>query len=67
LHKQLILGGEIWKNVVVNGKTFDDYYVSSLGRFKNSRGVIMENYKPDHSGYIYVRVNKEKYSMHHLE
>ena len=26
----------------------------------------MENYKPHHSGYIYVRVNKQKYSLHHL-
>lgn len=26
----------------------------------------MENYKPHHSGYIYVRVNKDKYSLHRL-
>lgn len=26
----------------------------------------MENYKPHHSGYIYVRVNKQNYSLHHL-
>ena len=26
----------------------------------------MENYKPHHSGYIYVRVNKDKYALHRL-
>lgn len=66
LNEQPTLEGEIWKNVVVNGKTIDNYYVSSLGRFKNSKGIIMENYKPHHSGYIFVRVNKDKYLLHRL-
>jgi hypothetical protein len=68
LNEQPTLEGEIWKNVVVTptGKTIDNYYVSSLGRFKNSKGVIMENYKPHHSGYIFVRVNKDKYLLHRL-
>ena len=26
----------------------------------------MKNYKPHHSGYIYVRVNKKKYGLHQL-
>ena len=26
----------------------------------------MENYKPHHSGYIYVRVNYQKYALHRL-
>ena len=26
----------------------------------------MEDYKPHHSGYIYVRVNKQKYALHRL-
>ena len=26
----------------------------------------MKDYKPHHSGYIYVRVNKQKYSLHRL-
>ena len=26
----------------------------------------MENYKPHHSVYIYVRVNYKKYALHHL-
>lgn len=66
LNEQPTLEGEVWKNVVIDGKSVDNYYVSSLGRFKNSKGIIMENYKPHHSGYIYVRVNKKKHSMHHL-
>jgi hypothetical protein len=60
------LEGEIWKNVSINGKTFNDYFVSNLGRFKNSKGIIMENYKPHHSGYIFARVNIQKYSMHQI-
>jgi hypothetical protein len=63
---QVSLENEIWKNVVIDGKTFENYFVSNLGRFKNSKGVIMENYKPHHSGYIYLRVNKEKYALHRL-
>lgn len=63
---QVSLENEIWKNVVMDGKIFDNYFVSNLGRFKNSKGVIMENYKPHSSGYIYVRVNKEKYALHRL-
>ncbi len=60
------LEGEVWKNVVIDGKEVSNYYVSDLGRFKNSKGIIMENYKPHHSGYIYLRVNKEKYALHRL-
>jgi hypothetical protein len=26
----------------------------------------MKDYKPHHSGYIYVRVNKDKYALHRL-
>ena len=26
----------------------------------------MENYKPHHSGYIYVRVDKNKYALHRI-
>lgn len=26
----------------------------------------MEDYKPHHSGYIFLRVNKEKYALHRL-
>lgn len=57
---------EIWKNVIIGGIEVENYQVSSLGRFKNSKGIIMENYKPHHSGFIYVRVNKQKYGLHIL-
>ena len=60
------LENEIWKNITIDNQLFDKYQVSSLGRFKNSKKVIMENYKPHHSGYIYVRVNKQKYALHRL-
>lgn len=66
LNEQPTLEGEIWKNVNIGGTIVDNYQVSSLGRFKNAKGVIMENYKPHHSGYIFVRVNKEKYQLHRL-
>ena len=66
LNEQPDLENEIWKNINVNGQTFNNYFVSTLGRFKNSKGIIMENYKPHHSGYIYVRVNKIKHSLHQL-
>lgn len=66
LDEQTSLENEIWKNVTIDGKIFDKYFVSNLGRFKNSKGVIMENYKPHHTGYIYVRVDKEKYALHRL-
>ncbi len=66
LDEQPNLDNEIWKNVCINNTTFDNYLVSSFGRFKNSKGVIMENYKPHHSGYIYVRVNIQKYALHRI-
>ena len=66
LNEQPTLENEIWKNIIIDGVIFDNYYISSLGRFKNSKGIIMENYKPHHSGYIYVRVNKLKYGLHRL-
>jgi hypothetical protein len=66
LNEQPDLENEIWKNVTIDDKVFNKYYVSSLGRFKNAKGVIMEKYKPHHSGYIFVRVNKIKYALHRL-
>jgi hypothetical protein len=66
LDEQPDLENEIWKNITIDGITYNNYQVSSLGRFKNYKGIIMENYKPHHSGYIYVRVNYKKYSLHHL-
>jgi hypothetical protein len=60
------LDNELWKPVTINGQTYDNYFVSNLGRFKNFKGIIMENYKPHHSGYIYVRVDKNKYALHRI-
>lgn len=64
--EQTSLENEEWREVVVNGDKTNDYYISSLGRFKNKKGIIMKDYKPHHSGYIYVRVNIQKYALHRL-
>jgi hypothetical protein len=61
-----VVEDEVWKNVKINGVEVENYQVSCLGRFRNSKGIIMENYKPHHSGFIYVRVNKQKYALHNL-
>lgn len=60
------LDDEIWKEIIIENDDTSGYYISSLGRFKNKKGVIMENYKPHHSGYIYLRVNIKKYALHRL-
>ena len=61
---------EYWKHVIkvvkIDNKVAEGYYVSCLGRFKNFKGVIMTDYKPHHNGYIYVRVNIQKYAFHRL-
>jgi hypothetical protein len=66
MNKQTSLDGEIWKNIKINEKIVENYFVSNLGRFKNSKGIIMNNYKPHHSGYVYLRVNTTKYALHRL-
>ena len=66
MDEQKDLEDEEWRNVSIDGKTFDNYQVSSLGRFKNSKGIIMADYKPHHSGYIYLRINIQKYALHRL-
>jgi hypothetical protein len=60
------LENEIWKEIDIENEDTKGYYISSLGRFKNKKGVIMCNYKPHHTGYIYVRVNIKKYALHRL-
>jgi hypothetical protein len=60
------LDDELWKPVTINGLTYDKYFVSNLGRFKNYKGIIMADYKPHHTGYIYVRVDKTKYALHRI-
>jgi len=66
IDEQLSLENEEWKNVIIYRQTFPEYFVSTLGRFKNYKGIIMENYKPHHSGYIFVRVDKNKYALHRI-
>ena len=66
LYEYTDLDHELWKPVTINGLTFEKYFVSNLGRFKNYKGIIMSDYKPHHTGYIYVRVDKNKYSLHRI-
>ena len=42
------------------------YYVSNLGRFKNSYGTIMDNYKPNENGYVRVYVHQKTFGIHIL-
>lgn len=61
------LEGEIWKQVIVENMDSDKmYFVSNLGRFKNSSGVVMENYKTNPDGYIRVYIYNKTYSLHRL-
>jgi hypothetical protein len=66
LHKDECLENEIWKEINIENEDTSGYYISSLGRFKNKKGVVMKDYKPHHSGYIYLRVNIKKYALHRL-
>ena len=60
------LEDEIWKSVTINDTVHEQYFVSNLGRFKNYKGIIMSDYKPHHSGYIFVRVDIHKYALHRI-
>ena len=60
------LENEEWREIKIEGKNTEGYFISSLGRFKNRKGVIMKDYKPHHSGYVYLRVNIDKYALHRL-
>lgn len=66
LDKEENLENEIWKEINIENENTSGYYISSLGRFKNKKGVIMKDYKPHHSGYVYLRVNIKKYALHRL-
>jgi len=59
---------EIWKLVVLENVDMKDkkYFVSSLGRFKNSFGTIMKNYKVNDNGYIRVFIYNKTYALHRL-
>jgi hypothetical protein len=40
--------------------------VSNLGRYKNSSGTIMDNYKVNDNGYIRVYIYKKTFVLHRL-
>lgn len=66
------LENEEWREIdfkkVFNEEILIDkkYYVSNLGRFKNSCGTIMENYKINDNGYIRVYIHKKTFALHRL-
>lgn len=54
---------ENWKRIPFTKK---DYYVSNLGRFKNSNGIIITKFKPCLSGYLVACVDRVTYRLHRL-
>lgn len=66
------LENEEWRefdiNKILNQEITSDkkYYVSDLGRFKNSYGTIMENYKINENGYIRVYIYNKTFALHRL-
>ncbi len=66
------LENEEWKEINLT-KLFGEnhgcdktYFVSNLGRFKNSYGIIMDNYKLNENGYIRVYINNKTFGLHRL-
>ena len=53
-----VLEGEEWK-------PYESAWVSSLGRFKSSRGVVSTP-KPRKSGYVEVKINSKHHLIHRL-
>ena len=53
-----VLPGEVWK-------PYESAWVSSLGRFKSSKGVISTP-KPRKNGYVYVQINGKNHQIHRL-
>ena len=62
------LENEIWKRVCIenNDTKGKEYFVSNLGRFKNSFGIIMDNYKINENGYTRVYIYNKTYVLHRL-
>ena len=65
------LENEIWKEVIIKDIETTihgnkKYYVSNLGRFKNSQGIIRDNYKIGEYGYIRVYIYNKTYAVHRL-
>ena len=60
------LQNEIWKKIpleLTNNKP--NYFISSIGRFKNNKGQIISNYKSV-SGYKRLNIQKKCYLLHRL-
>jgi len=53
-----VLEGEVWK-------PYESAWVSSLGRFKSSKGVVYTP-KPEKSGYVRVKINNKSHPIHVL-
>jgi hypothetical protein len=66
LNDDNILEGELWEQVIINGNTIKKYYVSNLGRFKNSSGTIVKNAKPCLSGYYVITIDNITYRLHRI-
>jgi hypothetical protein len=60
------LENEIWKQVILDNMDNKKYFVSNLGRFKNSDRLIMDNYKINANGYIRVYIYNKTYGLHRL-
>jgi len=62
------LENEFWKKVCIenNDTKGKEYFVSNLGRFKNSFGIIMDNYKINENGYIRVYIYNKTFVLHRL-
>jgi len=62
------LENEIWKQIILENIDIINkkYFVSNLGRFKNSFGVIMNNYKLNENGYIRVYIYNKTFALHRL-
>jgi len=66
VNKNLFIFGD---NDIKNDKNVNMdkiYFVSNLGRFKNSSGVVMNNYKTNLNGYIIVYIYNKTFLLHRL-
>lgn len=65
IQEQSVLENEVWKEIPLElTSNRPNYYVSSLGRYKNNKGQII-NVKYS-SGYKRVRIGDVKYLLHRL-
>ena len=66
------LENEEWREINLvnlfgeNNNLDKKYFVSNVGRFKNSFGTIMDNYKVNDKEYIRVYIYKKTFALHRL-